>query len=154
MIKVAADGTINAPIEKVWNFMVDLGTMPQRDPSVTSVDWKPPLRVGSVAIMHFRQLRKITGKYEVIELEPNRRMTVQMTAIGAKAEGTWLFEPIAEGKTSLSASVQIDVHGPIKLISPYLSFSANRDARRLFDRVKRAIEAQSFGALGPDPTAD
>ncbi len=144
MVRVAASGTIDAPVGKVWNFMVDLDTMSQRDPSVTSVSWQPPLKAGSAAIIAFRQMGKRTGRYEVKELEPNHRLRVQMTAMGIKAEGTWMFEPVAEDKTRLSASVQIDVHGLMKLISPFLSISASRGASRGFDRIKRTIEAQGI----------
>ncbi len=147
MIRVSASGTIDAPVGKVWNFMVDLGTMPQRDPSVISVRWEPPLKAGSVAIICFRQMGERTGRYEVKELEPTRRLTVQMTAMGEKIEatGTWVFEPVGDDETRLSASVQIDVRGFMKLISPFLSVSASRGARRGFDRIKRAIEAPSIG---------
>ncbi len=144
MIEVAASGTIDAPIGKVWNFMTDLDTLPRRDPSVISVGWTPPLKAGSVAIINFRQMGKRTGRYEVLELEPNHRLRVQMTAMGARIEGTgtWSFEPVEEDKTRLSASVQIDVRGILKLISPFLSLSAGREARRGFDRIKNAVEAQ------------
>ncbi len=91
MIRTSVSGIVDAPIEKVWNFMVDLGTMPQRDPSVIGVSWDPPLRVGSVAAIDFRQVGKRTGRYEVKELELHQRLRVQMTAMGARIEatGTW-----------------------------------------------------------------
>lgn len=148
MIRTAVSGIVDAPIESVWKFMVDLGTMPQRDPSVISVSWDPPLRVGSVAEIDFRQMGERTGRYEVKELELYQRLSVQMTAMGARIEatGTWLFYPLAEGKTRLSASIQIDIHGFMKLVSPFLSISARRGARKGFHRIKCAIEAQ--GTVG------
>ncbi len=156
MTRAAASGTIDAPVGKVWNFMVDLGTMRQRDPSVVSVGWQPPLKAGSVAIISFRQMGKRTGRYEVMELEPTRRLRVQMTAMGDRIEGTgtWLFEPVAEDKTRLSASVQIDVRGLLKLISPFLSISATRGAHRVFDRIRKAVEAQGIDDAGPAPALE
>ncbi len=150
MIRTAVSGIVDASIEKVWNFMVDLGTMPQRDPSVISVSWDPPLRVRSVAEIDFRQMGKRTGRYEVKELELHQRLMVQMTAMGAgiEATGTWLFGPVAEDKTRLSASIQIDIHGLMKLIAPFLSISASWGARKGFDRIKDAIEAQGTGGMG------
>ncbi len=151
MIRVAAGGIIDAPVEKVWNFMVDLDTLPLRDPSVVSVGWTPPLKVGNIAIINFRQMGKRTGRYQVMEMEPNHRLRVQLTAMGSRVEGagTWLFEPVEEGKTKLSASVQIEVRGFFKLISPFLSVSAGRGARKGFDRIKKAVEAQGTDNTGP-----
>ena len=153
MIRVATSGTIDAPIGKVWDFMVDLSTMPQRDPSVISVSWQPPLQVGSVAIITFRQMGKRTGRYEVKELEPNHMLKVQLTAMGDRIEGTgtWLFEPVAEGKTMLSSSVQIEVRGLMRLISPFLSISASEGARKGFDRIRTAVEAGGNDNIGSDP---
>ena len=149
MIRAAASGIVDAPIETVWKFMVDLGTMPQRDPSVIGVSWDPPLRVGSVAEIDFRQMGKRTGRYEVKELELYQRLRVQLTAMGARVEatGTWLFDPVANDKTRLSASIQIDIHGLMKLISPFLSISASQGARKGFNRIKSAIEAQGTGGI-------
>ena len=150
MIRAEVSGIVNAPIEKVWKFMVDLGTMPQRDPSVIGVNWNPPLRVGSVAEIDFRQMGKRTGRYEVKELELYQKLRVQMTAMGARVEatGTWSFDPVADDKTRLSVMVQINIHGPLRLLSPFLSISARRGARKGFDRIKGTIENQGTSSMG------
>jgi carbon monoxide dehydrogenase subunit G len=141
-MRVEVSTVIDAPVEEVWGFMVDLGTMPQRDPSVVKVDWKPPLRAGSVAVITFRQMGNRIGKYEVKELEKNQRLRVGMTAMGAKIEGTYEMEPADDGKTKLSAAVQIEVHGLMRLLFPFISRNADKDAKAEFGRIKRAIEAQ------------
>jgi carbon monoxide dehydrogenase subunit G len=141
-MRVELSTVIDAPVEYVWKFMVDLRTTPQRDPSVVKVDWEPPLRAGSVAIITFRQMGNRTGKYEVEELKENQRLRVRMTALGAKIEGIYEMEPADGGKTKLSAAVQIEVHGLMRLLSPFLTRKANKDAKTEFGRIKRAIEAQ------------
>ncbi len=141
MIKVDVSTIIDAPLEKVWDFMADLGTMPQRDHSVVRVDWQPPLGVGSVATVTARLMGERTGRLEVKELEPNHRLVVQMTGMGARAEGTYEFEPVDERRTKLSAAVSFQVRGLLRVISPYLSYSAKRDATAEFERIKSAIEA-------------
>ena len=73
MIRTTVSTTVDAPIEKVWNFMVDLRKM-ILDPSVIDVSWQPPLKTGSVATITFRQMRvNRTAKLEVIDMDPNRR---------------------------------------------------------------------------------
>jgi hypothetical protein len=65
-----------------------------------------------------------------------------MTALGSKIEGTYEMEPADGCKTKLSAAVQIEVHGLMRLLSPFLSRKANKDAKAEFGRIKRAVEAK------------
>ena len=141
MIRTTVSTIIDAPIEKVWNFMVDLRRM-ILDPSVIDVSWQPPLKTGSVATITFRQMGVRTAKLEVIDMQPNRRLRMVMTAMGSKLDGTYAMEPLDTGKTKLSAVAQIEIHGLMRLISPYLSYSIKRDQSREMARIKRAIESQ------------
>ena len=75
-------------------------------------------------------------------MEPNRRLRMVMTAMGSKLDGTHVMEPLDAGKTKLSAVAQIEIHGLMRLISPYLSYSIKRDQSREMARIKRAIESQ------------
>jgi hypothetical protein len=52
MIRTTVSAIVDAPIEKVWNFMVDLRRM-ILDPSVIDVNWQAPLKKGSVATISF-----------------------------------------------------------------------------------------------------
>lgn len=142
VIKVDVSTVIDAPVGKVWEFMADLDTMPQRDPSVIKVDWQPPLRAGNVAQVTFRNvvLGTRVGRYEVKEWEPNHRFRVRMTTMGAKLNGTYEFESLEGSKTRLTASVEVEVGGLMRIITPFLPYSANRDAKAEFVRIKRVIE--------------
>ncbi len=137
---------INAPVEKVWNFMADLRTMSLRDPSVVSVDWQPPLRAGSVAIITARNviLGKRDIKYEVKELDPYHKFSVQASAMGFQVDGTYEFQTVDKNMTKLSASMRIETHGLMKLVSLALFYSSKRDASAEFERIKNAIEAQAI----------
>jgi len=141
MITTAVSATVEAPIDEVWNFMVDLPKM-ILDPSVVDVAWQPPLKVGSVATVTFRQMGTRTARLEVTDMEPRRRLRIVMTAMGSTLDGTYVMEPLDDGKTKLSAVAEIEVHGPLKLIAPYLSYSAKRDQSKEMARLKKAIEAQ------------
>ena len=123
--------------------MADLRTMPLRDPSAISVDWQPPLKAGSVAIITARNIMLGTReiRYEVKEFDPYYRFMVQATAMGFHVDETYEFQPEDESKTKMSASVLIDTRGLMRLVSPFLSLSAKRDASAEFERIKRTIEA-------------
>ena len=142
MIRTTVSTIVDAPIEKVWNFMIDLRKM-ILDPSVIDVSWQPPLKTGSVATLTFRQMGiNRTARLEIIDMEANRRLRMVMTAMGSKLDGTYTMEPLNGGKTKLSAVAQIEIHGLIRLISPYISYSTKRDQSREIARLKRAIESQ------------
>lgn len=142
MIRTTVSTTVDAPIEKVWNFMVDLRKM-ILDPSVIDVSWQSPLKTGSVATITFRRMRvNRTAKLEVIDMEPNRKLRMVMTAMGSKLDGTYTMEPLDGGKTKLSAVAQIEIHGLMRLTSPFLSYYTKRDQSREMSRIKRAIESQ------------
>ena len=143
MIRTTVSTVVDAPIEKVWSFMVDLKKM-ILDPSVIDVSWQPPLKTGSVATITYRQMGvKGTGRLEVMDMEPNHRLRMVMTAMGSKLDGTYVMEPLDGGnKTKISAVAEIEIHGLMRLISPYLSHSAKRDQSKEMERIKRAIESQ------------
>ena len=143
MIRTTVSAVVDAPIEKVWSFMVDLKKM-ILDPSVIDVSWQPPLKTGSVATITFRQMGvKGTGRVEVIDMEPNRRLRMVFTAMGSKLDGTYMMEPWDGGnKTKISAVAEIELHGLMRLISLYLSHSAKRGQSKEMERKKRAIESQ------------
>ena len=142
IIRTTVSAIVDAPIENVWSFMVDLQKM-ILDPSVIGISWQPPLKTGSVATITFRQMRVTrTARLEILDIEPNRKLRMVMTAMGSKLDGTYTMEPLDGGKTKLSAVAQIEIHGLMRLISPFLSYSTKRDQSKEMARLKRAIESQ------------
>ena len=120
--------------------MTDLDTMHMRDSSVFKVDWQPPLKVGSVATMTFNQLGKRTARYEVLELETNRKLRVVVTIMGTMLNGIYEMEPVEEDKTRFHVSVQIRLGGLLRILSPFLSYKARRDGRSEIARIKHILE--------------
>lgn len=147
MIEVDVSGVVEAPLEDVWAFMTDLGTMRLRDPSVISVEWTPPLRAGSIAFLAVRQIKTMRMRYEVMEMVPRRLFRVRSAAMGTQIQGTWQFEKVEEGATRLSVSVEIAIGGLLRPISPFLSYLAKRGAKTEFKRIKGVVEGRrSLGA--------
>jgi carbon monoxide dehydrogenase subunit G len=141
-MKVDVNTVIDAPVEKVWEFMSDLGSATLRDPSVVKVDWQPPAGIGTVAMITHRFLGKRTARYEIKEWEPNRKFRAQVTSMGAKLEGTYTMEPVHGGKTNLNVSVKVEIGGLMRLFSPYISRKARKDASEEIARIKNILEAR------------
>jgi uncharacterized protein YndB with AHSA1/START domain len=134
---------IDAPIEQVWEFMSDLQTLPQHNLSLVNVEWEPPLLVGSVATITYQVRGKSgTGTCLVKEVEQNKRLRIQMTAMGAELEGTYEMESVNSGRTKLSSTLNIQLHGLMRILSPFLSRNAKHEQEVGLGRIKRAIEAK------------
>jgi len=103
MIRTTASTVVDAPIDKVWSFMVDFTKM-ILDPSIIDVSWQPPLKTGSVATFTYRQMGvKGTGRLEVIDMEPNCRFRMVLTAMGSTLDRTYVMESDGGTKTKISA---------------------------------------------------
>jgi len=143
MIKVDVNTVIDAPVEKVWQFVSDLGSATLRDPSVVKVDWQPPAGVGTVATSTHKFFGRRAARYEIKEWEPNRRFRALVTSMGAELDGTCAIESIQGGKTKLDVSVGVEVRGLLRLMSPYISRKAKKDASEEIVRVKNIVEARN-----------
>jgi uncharacterized protein YndB with AHSA1/START domain len=142
-MRVQGSVVIDTPVEQVWKFMGDLRTLPQHNFSLLNVEWEPPLRVGSVATITYRVRGKSrTGTCLVKEVEQNKRLRIQMTAMGAELDGTYEMESIDSGKTKLSSTLNIQLHGLMRILSPFLSRNAKHEQEVGLGRIKHAIEAK------------
>ena len=142
-MKVQGSVVIDAPVEQVWEFMADLRTLQQHNLSLVNVEWEPPIRVGSVAVLTYRTMGKTTtGKCVVKDVEQNKRLRIQMTAMGAELDGTYEMEPVDSGKTKLSSTLNIKLHGLMRILSPFLSGNAKHEQELGLGRIKRAIETK------------
>ncbi len=144
MITIEVSTIINAPVERVWEFMSDFGTMPQWHPGVVKVDWQPPLSVGSVATVTVQRLGKRTARYEVKEWQPNRMIRAQVTSGRSKINGGYEMEPIEGGKTKLTISAVIEIKGVLRLLSPILSYMSKKGSSAEMQNIKRILEAPSL----------
>jgi len=110
MIRTAASTVVDAPIDKVWSFMVDLTKM-ILDASVIDVSWQPSLKTGRAAAIAYRQMGvKETGRLDVINTEPNCRLRMVLTAMGSMLDGTYVMEPSdGSNETKISAVAGIEL---------------------------------------------
>jgi len=148
-MRVQGSVVIDAPIEQVWGFMADLRTLPQHNLSLLKVEWEPPIRAGSVAVLTYRNMGKTrTGKCLVKEVEQNKRLRIQMTAMGAELDGTYEMESVDGGETKLSSNLNIQLHGLMRILSPFLSRNAKHEQESGLSRIKHVIEAKRTPSSG------
>jgi hypothetical protein len=65
-----------------------------------------------------------------------------MTAMGAELDGTYEMESVNSGRTKLSSTLNIQLHGLMRILFPFLSRNAKHEQEVGLGRIKRAIEAK------------
>lgn len=100
---------IEAAPEEVYAWLVDVERWPARIPSITKVakESEGPLAVGA----KFAETRVMYGKeasetWEVVELEPPRRLVTRCESMGTTWLATHLVEPSGSG-TSLTLQLEL-----------------------------------------------
>ena len=148
MISHEASVIVNAPAEKVWDFMSNLDTMTQWSPGVLEVKWQSPITVGSnIVVTAQRLLRRRTGDMKITDWEPTHKMGVEARPRGSniRAVITITMEPLEGDKTRLTQLASIEVGGFLKLIEPYISYRGKKNISAGLDNVKHLMGAQSLG---------
>ncbi len=105
--------TIDAPVDKVFDFALDIGRLwTWKDVTLTDVDIKPD-GVGTSARMSARLLGfHLEGGVEYTEVVPGQRIVAQAHWFAEKPTWTFTFEP-ADGGTKLTAEGEWIVKVPV-----------------------------------------
>ena len=100
----------NVPVEKVFNFIADIGQWPEWVPPLTNVSNLSGSGVGTTYDWEFKlgPLPKFSGTGEVIKFIPNRRLEVQTHGVPS----SWLFAFSDRGDQSvIKLTIEYDVPG-------------------------------------------
>jgi hypothetical protein len=115
----------------IWKFITDLSTAPWSDKGLT--EWKQtpagPLGVGTTPEAKHPNL---TCSERIIEYEPNRRLTLEITSGPAKGTGGTFKLEANEQKTRLTETTDYKFCGFYKLVGPFIASNAKRESA---DRV-------------------
>lgn len=105
--------TIGAPVDKVFDFALDIGRLWKwKDVTLTDVDIKPD-GVGTSARMHTHLLGfHVQGTVEYTEVVPGKRIVAQVHFFAEKPTWRFTFEP-ADGGTRLTVEGEWTVKIPV-----------------------------------------
>ena len=152
MIEIQASIIIDAPPEKVWEYISDLGKIAEWDPDTLKVEWQRPVSVGSVAVVTAKQalFGKRVVNMEVTEWEPGHKFGARVKSGGASVEGVYTIEPAEGNRTKLSRSATVEVGGWLRLLSPLIARKARNERSKEIENIKRMVEGHgSSGATQP-----
>jgi uncharacterized membrane protein len=142
-IDVTTEIEINRPLDEVAAYAGDPTNAPDWYANIESIVWKtsPPVRLGSKMDFIARFLgRRLAYTYEVIELEPNRRLVMRTAEGPFPMETTYTWAPAGEGRTLMQLRNRGMPSGFAKLSAPLVAAAVKRETSKNLEALKELLE--------------
>jgi uncharacterized membrane protein len=143
MIEVTSEVMIHRPADEVFTFLADAENNPTWQRGMQRCQWTstPPIREGSTYEQEARMLGKpVTSTFEVVDLEPGRRITIRTIESSFPIEVTRSVEPVGEDRCIARARVTGDPSGVFRLATPLMRKIVERSVRGDYRRLKEHLE--------------
>lgn len=144
-VDVHVETVIDSAPERVALFAGDPGNAPRWYANIRSVDWQtpPPVAVGSRVDFVAQFLgRRLAYTYEVVELEPARRLVMRTTDGPFPMATTYTWEPAGPGKTRMTLRNRGNPSGFSRTAAPVLERAMRRATTKDLARLKAILEAR------------
>ena len=142
-VDVLVETTIKCPPEVVARFAGDPTNAPQWYANIRSVDWQaaPPVAIGSRMDFVAQFLgRRLAYTYEVVELEPARRLVMRTADGPFPMETTYTWEPTADGFTRMTLRNRGNPSGFSRYAAPVMERAMRRATSKDLTRLKAMLE--------------
>ena len=147
-VDVQVEVVIDRPLAEVGSFVGDPGNAPQWYSNIASVSWQtaPPVSVGSRMdfVAHFLG-RTLTYIYEVVELDPNRRLVMRTADGPFPMETTYTWTEVDGGATRMTLRNRGTPAGFAKVTAPMMERAMRRATTKDLSRLKHLLEAGQGG---------
>lgn len=123
------------PVADAFDFIADFGNSEEWDPGT---EWSQrledaPPKVGSRYLLGVKMGPRVSPMtYEIVELEPNRRVVLEGRGSSVEARDDIRFTPITGGGTRVDYTADLELRGLLRLIQPFAgrAFAAVGDNAR------------------------
>jgi len=142
-VDVSTEIVIDAPLETVAEYAMEPENAPRWYENIKSVEWKtpPPVRVGSkVAFVAEFLGRRMAYTYEVVALDPRRRLVMRTAQGPFPMETIYLFEQVEEGRTRMRLRNRGTPSGFSRWMAPIMALAMRRANRKDLALLKRQVE--------------
>ena len=143
-VDVQVETTIERPVGPVAAFAGDPANAPKWYANIKSVDWQtpPPVSIGSRMdfVAHFLG-RRLAYTYEVVELEPDRRLVMRTADGPFPMETTYTWEATNDGSTRMTLRNRGNPAGFSRFAAPVMERAMRRATTNDLARLKTLLES-------------
>lgn len=144
-VDVLVETTVQRPAADVAAFAGDPTNAPEWYANIRSVDWQtpPPVALGSRMAFVAQFLgRRLAYTYEVVELEPERRLVMRTADGPFPMETTYTWEATPEGETRMTLRNRGNPSGFSRIAAPMMERAMRRATSRDLARLKAILEGE------------
>jgi uncharacterized protein YndB with AHSA1/START domain len=148
-VDVQVETVIDRSPEDVALFASDPTNAPMWYANIRSIDWQTPGPVAVGSRMDFVAQfmgRRLAYTYEVVELEPGRRLVMRTADGPFPMETTYTWEPVGAGKTRMMLRNRGDPSGFSRIAAPVLERAMRRATTKDLARLKAIVESGEVDA--------
>lgn len=145
MAHVEGEIVINRPVEEVFDFVADERNEPRYNAQMLHAEQMSsgPIGVGTRFQAESKTMgRPVAMTIEFTAYERPRRLTSQTHLSTMDIQGTLTFDPVSDG-TRMRWSWELRPRGALRLMTPLISWSGQRQERAIWTSMKRYLEAQA-----------
>jgi len=142
-MRMDADIEIDRQAGEVFDYISNFENNPhwQRGANEARFITNPPLRNGS----RFEQVadhrgRSIVTRFEVIDYEPGRSITIKSIESDIQTQVTRRVEPLGDRRTRVTADIQTEPAGMTRFLGPILRRFAQQAVDADYQRLKELLE--------------
>ena len=142
-VDVQVETRIKRPVGEVAAFAGNPTNAPKWYANIKSVDWRtpPPVAVGSrMAFVALFLGRRLSYTYEVVELDPERRLVMRTADGPFPMETTYTWAAIA-GETQMILRNRGNPSGFARVAAPVMERAMRRATTKDLARLKAILEA-------------
>ena len=143
MIKMEKTQILKCPVERAFAYITDINNLTQWETNMSDVEMLTPGEFGIGS--KFSGKAKAMGMRmkwtsEVTEWESNRKYSEKITTGGSTINARLLFEPVEEG-TKLTIEREMNMAGPLRLLTPFLKNSVSKQSDDSIKNLKNILES-------------
>jgi uncharacterized membrane protein len=147
-VDVLTEVVVDRPIGEVAGYAADPSNAPQWYANIESVDWRTPqpVRVGSKLdfVAHFLG-RRLAYTYEIIELDPGRRLVMRTAQGPFPMETTYTWTALDDARTRMTLRNRGEPAGFSKVAAPMMAAAMRRANQKDLATIKRILERANPG---------
>lgn len=142
-VDVLTETVIDRPVAEVSAYAGDPSNAPSWYVNIRSVEWltPPPVAVGSRMAFVAQFLgRRLAYTYEVVELEPGRRLVMRTAEGPFPMETTYTWEPEGPTRTRMTLRNRGEPSGFSRVMAPFMERAMRRANQQDLARLKTVVE--------------